>query len=202
MTLTEKVTCQNCQAANPAGQRFCGECGNPLGIGTTAPDAYTPPHLAQKILGSRSALEGERKQVTVLFCDLAGSTAIAERLGADTMHQVLERFFALAMAEIHRYEGTVNQFLGDGLMALFGAPVAREDHARRAILAGLAIQRTIADHAADFRGADLKLRVGLNTGPVVVGKIGDNLRMDYTAIGDTTNTAARLQGAAEPGTIV
>src|SRR5688572_23528836 len=115
------------------------------------------------------------------------------------MHQVLERFFALALAEIHRYEGTVNQFLGDGLMALFGAPVAREDHARRAILAGLAIQRTIADHAADFRGANLKLRVGLNTGPVVVGKIGDNLRMDYTAVGDTTNLASRIQGIAEPG---
>ena len=199
MTLTEKVTCRNCQAANPAGQRFCGECGHPLGIGAAAPDAYTPPHLAQKILGSRSALEGERKQVTVLFCDLAGSTTIAERLGADAMHQVLERFFALALAEIHRYEGTVNQFLGDGLMALFGAPVAREDHAQRAILAALGIQHTIAAHSGDFRDADLKLRIGLNTGPVVVGKIGDNLRMDYTAVGDTTNLASRIQGIAEPG---
>jgi class 3 adenylate cyclase/tetratricopeptide (TPR) repeat protein len=199
MTSTEKVTCRNCFAANPVGQRFCGECGQPLGIGTAAPDAYTPPHLAQMIIGSRSALEGERKQVTVLFCDLAGSTTMAERLGADAMHQVLERFFALALAEVHRYEGTVNQFLGDGLMALFGAPVAREDHARRAVLAALGIQRAIADNAADFRGADLKLRIGLNTGPVVVGKIGDNLRMDYTAVGDTTNLASRIQSLAEPG---
>lgn len=108
MTLTEKVICPNCQAANPAGQRFCGECGHSLGIGTAAPDVYTPPHLAQMILGSCSALEGERKQVTVLFCDLAGSTTIAERLGADAMHQVLERFFGLALAEVHRYEVTVN----------------------------------------------------------------------------------------------
>lgn len=199
MTLTDTVTCRTCLAPNPAGQRFCGECGQPLGIGTAAPDAYTPPHLARMILGSRSALEGERKQVTVLFCDLAGSTTIAERIGADAMHQVLERFFALALAEVHRYEGTVNQFLGDGLMALFGAPVAREDHARRAVLAALGIQRAIAEHAAEFHGADLKLRIGLNTGPVVVGKIGDNLRMDYTAVGDTTNLASRIQSLAEPG---
>src|SRR5258705_367714 len=199
MTLTEKFTCRICLAPNLAGQRFCGECGQALGIGTAAPDAYTPPHLARMILGSRSALEGERKQVTVLFCDLAGSTTIAERLGADTMHQVLEQFFALALAEVHRYEGTVNQFLGDGLMALFGAPVAREDHARRAVLAALGIQRAIAEHGADFHGADLKLRIGLNTGPVVVGRIGDNLRMDYTAVGDTTNLASRIQGLAEPG---
>jgi class 3 adenylate cyclase/tetratricopeptide (TPR) repeat protein len=151
------------------------------------------------IIGSRSALEGERKQVTVLFCDLAGSTTIAERLGPDAMHQVLERFFEMALAEVHRYEGTVNQFLGDGLMALFGAPVAHEDHARRAVLAAIGIQRAIAEHHDDFRGADLYLRIGLNTGPVVVGKIGDNLRMDYTAVGDTTNLAARLQGLAQPG---
>ena len=151
------------------------------------------------IIGSRSALEGERKQVTVLFCDLASSTTIAERLGADTMHQVLERFFELALAEVHRYEGTVNQFLGDGLMALFGAPVAHEDHARRAVLAAIGIQRAIADHGSEFHGAELRLRIGMNTGPVVVGKIGDNLRMDYTAVGDTTNLASRIQGLAEPG---
>jgi class 3 adenylate cyclase len=165
----------------------------------SAPDAYTPAHIARMILGSRSALEGERKQVTVLFCDLAGSTTIAEQLGADTMHEVLQRFFELALAEVHRYEGTVNQFLGDGLMALFGAPVAHEDHARRAVLAALGIQRAIAEHRADFHGTELRLRVGLNTGPVVVGKIGDNLRMDYTAVGDTTNLASRVQGLAEPG---
>jgi class 3 adenylate cyclase/tetratricopeptide (TPR) repeat protein len=212
-----EIRCGSCQAAASPGQRFCGSCGAPLAAsplastpaqaearsGPTAaepaPDAYTPAHIARMILGSRSALEGERKQVTVLFCDLAGSTTIAEQLGADTMHEVLQRFFELALAEVHRYEGTVNQFLGDGLMALFGAPVAHEDHARRAVLAALGIQRAIAEHRADFHGADLRLRIGLNTGPVVVGKIGDNLRMDYTAVGDTTNLASRVQGLAEPG---
>lgn len=180
-------------------QRFCGACGAALTRDVASPDAYTPPHLARMIIGSRSALEGERKQVTVLFCDLAGSTTIAERLGADAMHGILDRFFELALAEVHRYEGTVNQFLGDGFMALFGAPVAREDHARRAVLAALGVQRSIAEHRADFKGADLRLRIGMNTGPVVVGKIGDNLRMDYTAVGDTTNLASRIQGLAEPG---
>jgi class 3 adenylate cyclase/tetratricopeptide (TPR) repeat protein len=168
-------------------------------LATSAPEAYTPPHIARLIRDSRSAVEGERKLVTVLFVDLAGSTTIAERLGADTMHRVLERLFELALAEIHRYEGTVNQFLGDGLMALFGAPVAHEDHAERAVRAAIGVQRAIADHRADFRGADVQVRIGLNTGPVVVGTIGDNLRMDYTAVGDTTNLASRIQGLAEPG---
>src|SRR5260221_14728945 len=109
------------------------------------PLSYTPPHLAEKILTSRSALEGERKQVTVLFCDLANSTPIAERIGPEAMHTFLNRFFEVALNEVHRYEGTINQFLGDGFMALFGAPLAHEDHARRAVLAALALQRTLKD---------------------------------------------------------
>jgi class 3 adenylate cyclase/tetratricopeptide (TPR) repeat protein len=197
--------CARCGSLNAAGQRFCGDCGAPLAVAddgaARAPIAYTPPHLATRILTSRSALEGERKQVTVLFCDLAGSTALAERLGPDAMHALLDRFFELALAEVHRYEGTVNQFLGDGLMALFGAPVAHEDHARRAVLAALGIQRSLRDRASDFPVAQgsLRLRIGLNTGIVVVGTIGDNLRMDYTAVGDVTNLASRLQAMAEPG---
>ena len=109
------------------------------------PLSYTPKHLAEKILTSRSALEGERKQVTVLFCDLANSTPIAERLGPEHMHTFLNRFFELALSEVHRYEGTINQFLGDGFMALFGAPLAHEDHARRAVFAALALQRTLQE---------------------------------------------------------
>ena len=116
------------------------------------PLSYTPPHLAEKILTSRSALEGERKQVTVCFCDLANSTAIAERLGPDNMHALLNRFFALGLEAVHRYEGTINQFLGDGFMALFGAPIAHEDHARRAVLAALALQRSLKDQQAETRG--------------------------------------------------
>src|SRR5262245_27978436 len=169
------------------------------------PLSYTPPHLAEKILTSRNALEGERKQVTVLFCDLANSTALAERLGPEHMHTLLNRFFALALDAVHRYEGTINQFLGDGFMALFGAPLAHEDHARRAVLAALALQRLLQDHHAKLgepHGVTCVFRMGLNTGLVVVGSIGNNLRMDYSAIGDTTHLAARLQQLAEPGTIL
>jgi class 3 adenylate cyclase len=115
-----------------------------------APFSYTPQHLAEKILTSRSALEGERKQVTVLFCDLANSTALAEHIGPEAMHTLLNRFFELALNEVHRYEGTINQFLGDGFMALFGAPIAHEDHARRAVLAAVRLQRTLKEHHAEL----------------------------------------------------
>ena len=227
------MNCPRCQADNPEGARFCEECGarlevacpscgQPVGLGkkfcrscgatltaeagrSPSPEAYTPPHLAEKILTSRSALEGERKQVTVLFCDLANSTGLAERLGPEVMHSLLNGFFELALGEVHRYEGTVNQFLGDGFMALFGAPLAHEDHARRAVLAALGLQGALRKRHADFglpQGVELSVRMGLNTGLVVVGKIGDNLRMDYTAVGDTTNLAARLQQVAERGTIL
>jgi len=183
--------------------------GTPEPASAPAPDhereplSYTPKHLAEKILTSRSALEGERKQVTVLFCDLANSTPIAERIGPEAMHTLLNRFFEVALTEGHRYEGTINQFLGDGFMALFGAPLAHEDHARRGVLAALALQRTLkeADLGKPY-GEECAFRTGLNSGLVVVGSIGDNLRMDYSAIGDTTNLAARLQQLAEPGTIL
>src|SRR5215467_2979808 len=158
------------------------------------------PIWPEKILTSKTALEGERKQVTVLFCDLANSTATAERLGPEHMHTLLNRFFALALDAVHRYEGTINQFLGDGFMALFGAPLAHEDHARRAVLAALAIDRVLQEREgqlADVESGMLVLRMGLNTGFVVVGAIGNDLRMDYTAVGDTTNLAARLQQLAE-----
>src|SRR5215813_10141409 len=167
------------------------------------PLSYTPKHLAEKILTSRSALEGERKQVTVLFCDLANSTPTAERIGPEAMHTLLNRFFEVALTEVHRYEGTINQFLGDGFMALFGAPIAHEDHARRAVLAALALQRTLqeADVGKPY-GEACQFRMGLNSGLVVVGSIGDNLRMDYSAVGDTTNLASRLEQVAEPETIL
>ena len=177
----------------------------PAQVQDRAPLSYTPKHLADKILTTRSALEGERKQVTVLFCDIANSTPLAARLGPEAMHTLLNRFFELALDEVHRYEGTINQFLGDGFMALFGAPIAYEDHARRAVLAALGIQRRLTERRADFGlppREDLAVRLGLNTGLVVVGGIGDNLRMDYTAVGDTTNLAARLQQSAPPGVIL
>ncbi|MBI4639665.1 MAG: AAA family ATPase, partial [Candidatus Tectomicrobia bacterium] len=204
-----ETACPQCGHPNPSGSRFCNECGFNLtqlpGLlhetRFSSPQTYTPKYLAEKILTSRSALEGERKQVTILFCDMTNSTALAEQLGPEAMHTLLSQFFELALSEVHHYEGTINQFLGDGFMALFGAPLAHEDHARRAVLAALGIQRSL-DERRGMVTPPLQVRMGLNTGMVVVGAIGDNLRMDFTAVGDTTNVAARLQSVADPGRIV
>jgi class 3 adenylate cyclase len=169
------------------------------------PLSYTPKHLAEKILTSRSALEGERKQVTVLFADVAGFTTLAEHLDPEVVHEIINRCFEGITAEVHRFEGTINQYTGDGVMALFGAPLAHEDSPRRAVHAALGIQRALRDVAQDLqaeRGLTLQMRIGINTGLVVVGKIGDDLRMDYTAVADTTNLAARLQQMAQPGSVL
>ena len=202
------IVCPACKHENSSSQNYCGNCGTrlaglqPSGQEDSGAPSYTPPHLARDVLTSRFALEGERKLVTVLFCDIANSTPLAARIGAEAMHGLLSRFFDLALGEVHRYEGTINQFLGDGFMALFGAPLAHEDHARRAVLAATAIEQQAREANGQFQVlSELRLRMGLNTGTVVVGKIGDNLRMDYTAIGDTTNIAARLQSFAKSGTI-
>ena len=201
--------CVSCGASNPPGQKFCGECGARLASEaagkSAAPESYTPKHLAEKILKSRSALEGERRQVTVLFADMAGFTSLAEKRDPEEVHRVVNACFDLITAEVHRFEGTINQYTGDGVMALFGAPIAHEDSARRAVHAALGIQRALSAYSGRLqaeRGLTVAMRIGLNTGPVVVGRIGDDLRMDYTAVGDTTNLAARMQQAAEPGTVV
>ncbi len=150
-------------------------------------------------------MEGERKLVTVLFADVANFTALSEKLDPEEVHQIMDGCFQILMDEIHAYEGTINQFTGDGVMALFGAPLAHEDHAQRACHAALAIQKAIQDYSEKIQREyrlPFQLRIGLNSGPVVVGKIGDDLRMDYTAIGDTTNLASRMQSLAQPGTIL
>ena len=201
------MKCLRCAYINPFGHKFCSECGQGLDATLETPvrepRAYTPPHLAERILKSRSAIEGERKTVTVMFCDIVNSTSVAVSIGPEAMHRLLDTFFEAALGEVHRYEGTINQFLGDGFMALFGAPLAHEDHARRAVMAALAIRDAVSKSVGNGAAtARLNLRLGLNSGSVVVGKIGDNLRMDYTAVGDTTNVAARLQQEAEPGDIL
>jgi class 3 adenylate cyclase len=170
-----------------------------------SPDSYTPKHLAEKILTSKAALEGERKQVTVLFVDVAGFTAMSASLDPEDVHGIMRRAFELMLGEVHRYEGTVNQFLGDGIMALFGAPVAHEDHAQRAVFAAVGIRTVLADYREQLRrerGITFEVKQGLNTGLVVVGSIGTDLRMDYTAVGDTTNVAARLQQSAASGQVL
>jgi class 3 adenylate cyclase len=161
-----------------------------------APRSYMPPHLAEKILTSRRALEGERKQVTVLFADLKGSMELLADRDPEEARQLLDPVLEPMMAAVHRYEGTVNQVLGDGIMALFGAPIAHEDHAVRACYAALAMQEAIRRYADEVRhthGIEVQIRVGLNSGEVVVRAIGNDLHMDYSAIGQTTHLAAWME---------
>ena len=208
------VRCPSCQHENPPGSRFCNRCGTALAPAEpTLPQAprrtgpahdYTPAHLRDRILRSRSALEGERKLVTVLFADVKGSTALAETVDPEEWHEVLDRFFHILTRGVHRHEGTVNQYTGDGIMALFGAPIAHEDHARRACHAALELRdelRRFADQIRIERGLAFAVRIGIHTGEVVVGKIGDDLRMDYTAQGATVNLAARMEQIAAPGQV-
>ncbi len=203
------MQCPSCDRENPAEARFCMDCGRPVAADGSAsqtppPDSYTPRHLAEKILTSRSALEGERKQVTVLFADLKGSVDLSGSLDPEEWHEVMNRFFARLSDGIHRFEGTINQFTGDGIMALFGAPIAHEDHAHRACYAALYLKQELREFAEELkrtRGIGIGVRMGLNSGEVVVGRIGDDLRMDYTAHGQTVGLADRMQQLADPGTI-
>src|SRR4029453_15426384 len=165
---------------------------------------YTPPYLAEKILTTRSAFEGERKHVTVLFADLKGSTELIRDLDPEQVQALLDPALHAMMDAVHRYEGTVNQVLGDGIMALFGAPLAHEDHAVRACYAALAMQdalRCYSDEVRRTHGVEVQIRIGLNSGGVVVRAIGNDLHMDYSAIGETTHLAARMEQLAPPGTI-
>jgi class 3 adenylate cyclase len=204
------LTCSNCGTELPTEAKYCPNCGQAISASAapsrfTSPESYTPKHLAEKILSSKSALEGERKQVSVLFVDVSGFTTLSERLDPEDVHGLMNRALDLMLSQIHRYEGTVTQFLGDGIMALFGAPIAHEDHAQRAVHAALGIRAVLEPYKEDLqrrRGINFEVRQGINTGLVVVGSIGSDLRMDYTAIGDTTNVAARLQQAADPGRVM
>jgi class 3 adenylate cyclase/tetratricopeptide (TPR) repeat protein len=164
------------------------------------PRDYTPRHLADAILRSRSALEGERKQVTVLFADVKDSTELSQRVGLEDLHRIMDRFLRILARGVHRFEGTVNQYTGDGVMALFGAPIAHEDHAQRACHAALHLREELRHYSDELRlgGLDFSIRMGMNSGEVVVGRIGDDLRMDYTAQGPTVNLAARMEQIAGP----
>jgi class 3 adenylate cyclase/tetratricopeptide (TPR) repeat protein len=204
-------TCSACGSQNEPGEKFCGDCGGSLAQAKVddiaperAPRAYTPKHLADKILQSKSALEGERKQVTVLFADVTGSMELAEQLDPEVWHTILDRFFQILSDGVHRFEGTVNQYTGDGIMALFGAPISHEDHAQRACFAALHLKNSLRKYADELRrtrGLSFSTRIGINSGEVVVGKIGDDLRMDYTAQGQTVGLAQRMEALAEPGCV-
>ena len=203
------VACPQCGGELAPGKRFCGACGAPA-TGQSAAHAarlesYTPKHLVEKILTSKSALEGERKQVTVLFADLKGSMELLVDRDPEEARRLLDPVLEHMMDAVHRYEGTVNQVMGDGIMALFGAPLAHEDHAVRACYAALRMQESVKRYAEEVHrtaGVPLHIRVGLNSGEVVVRSIGNDLRMDYTAVGQTTHLAARLEQMAMPGSIL
>src|SRR5438552_2126039 len=195
--------CAACGAEPPPTAKFCPECAAPLAAKPQAaapdPRTYTPQHLAEKILTSRAALEGERKQVTVLFADVKGSMDLAEQLDPEDWHRIMDRLFHILAEGVHRFEGTVNQYTGDGIMALFGAPIAHEDHAQRAGYAALHLSEALRRYAEELKrtkGLGFAVRMGINSGEVVVGTIGDDLRMDYTAQGHTVGLAARMEQLA------
>ena len=203
------LPCSACGFSNEPGEKFCGGCGVPLTPvprtsepRPSSPQSYMPKHLAEQVLASRAALEGERKQVTVLFADLKGSLELLADRDPEEARQLLDPVLERMMEAVHRYEGTVNQVMGDGIMALFGAPLAHEDHAVRACYAALAMQeamRHVAEEMRRSQGLELQIRVGLNSGEVVVRAIGNDLHMDYSAVGQTTHLAARMEQLAPPG---
>jgi class 3 adenylate cyclase len=205
--------CAKCGRTLSPTAKFCLECAHPTGSSAPpppsqrfdSPDAYTPRHLAEKILTSKAALEGERKQVTVLFADLKGSMELLADRDPEEARKLLDPVLERMMEAVHRYEGTVNQVMGDGIMALFGAPVAHEDHAVRACYVALRMQESVRHCAESVRrveGIPIQIRVGLNSGEVVVRAIGSDLHMDYSAIGQTTHLAARMEQLAVPGSIL
>jgi class 3 adenylate cyclase/tetratricopeptide (TPR) repeat protein len=198
--------CASCSAELPAGAKFCAECGTKVGGTKPAPSPSpreTPKHLADKIRQSKSAVEGERKQVTVLFADVKGSMELAESLDPEAFSKIMSRFFVILTEGVERFEGFVDKFTGDGIMALFGAPIAHEDHAQRACYAALHLKDEIARYATELKrehGLSFSTRMGLNSGEVVVGSISEDLRMDYTAQGHTVGLASRMENLAEPNT--
>ncbi|NIO03096.1 MAG: tetratricopeptide repeat protein [Proteobacteria bacterium] len=210
--------CPHCGAENLPRDKFCGECGHNLSLPSEPSprdlsldeklakiQRYLPKGLTEKILAQRGKIEGERKQVTVTFCDMEGFTALSERLGAEEAYSIMDQVYEILIHKVHDYEGTVNEMTGDGIVALFGAPIALEDAPQRAIRSSLAIHREMARFSDKLKQEGkgiptLRMRVGIHTGPVVVGTLGNDLRVEFKAVGDTVNLASRMQELAEPGT--
>src|SRR5215475_331204 len=208
-----EAVCSHCGAPTRSRASFCRMCGHTINqtvidatarvLGVPSPDSYVPRHLAEKILASRPSLEGERKQVTVLFADIRGSTSLLEGLDPEEAQKLIDPVLRVMMDAVHRYEGTVNQVLGDGIMALFGAPLAHEDHAVRACYAALAMQEEMRRYRRKLGQSEesgLQIGIGLNSGEVVVRSISNDLNVDYSALGHATHMAARMQELAAGGT--
>ena len=212
-----ETICQHCNFSNPPQFKFCGECGQSLPVPASASPVpppidpitklkrYLPTGLAEKILAQRDRIEGERRQITVLFCDLAGYTPLTEKLGPEDAYGLMDRVFEILIHKVHDFEGTVNEMTGDGIIGLFGAPIALEDAPQRAIRSAMAIHWEMARFNEQLQKEGkvyppLRMRVGIHTGPVVVGTLGNDLRVDFKVVGDTVNLASRMEGLAEPGT--
>src|SRR5262249_10069978 len=202
--------CENCGSAVSSTARFCPECGHPVkpiadDPRYASPTSYTPQHLADKILAARATLEGERKQVTVLFADIKGSMELFVDRDAEAAQKIFDPVLEHMIEAVHRYEGTVNRVMGDGIMALFGAPIAHEDHAVRACYAALRMQEGVKRYAEEVRrshGLEITIRVGLNSGEIVVWGIGNDLHLNYTVVGQTAHLAARMEQMANPGSVL
>ncbi len=213
-----EITCSSCGKINPLSSKFCNECGHKITIISPEQPSkelsfdeklakiqrYLPKDLTQKILAQRDKIEGERKQVTVMFCDMEGFTSLTEKLGSEQMYSMMDEVYEILIHKVHDYEGTVNELTGDGIMALFGAPIALEDAPQRAIRSALAIHQEINKFSdqlkSESRIPSIKMRIGIHIGPVVVGTLGNDLRVEFKAVGDTVNLASRMEGLAEPGT--
>lgn len=213
-----ELLCPHCDKTLPPSAKFCDECGHKISQPANKPSVdisfqkkldkiqkYLPKGLTKKILTQRDKIEGEHKHVTVMFCDLQGYTTLSERLGPEEAYAIMDEIYEILIHKVHDYEGTVNEMTGDGIIALFGAPIALEDAPQRAIRSSLAIHRAMAKFSDQLKqkkeiSAPFKMRIGINTGPVVVGTIGNDLRVDFKAVGDTVNLASRIENLAQPGT--
>jgi class 3 adenylate cyclase/tetratricopeptide (TPR) repeat protein len=213
-----EAICSKCGFSNSPNFKFCGECGHNLTI-SSAPlpkdlsldekldkiQKYLPQGLTERILAQRDRIEGERKQVTVMFCDMEGFTQLSEKLGPEDVYTIMDKVYEILIHKVHDYEGTVNEMTGDGILAFFGAPIALEDAPQRAIRSSLAIHREMAKFDETLKNEKktinpLRMRIGINTGPVVVGTLGNDLRMEFKAVGGTVNLASRIESLAAPGT--
>ena len=212
-----ELKCPKCGAEVPLGRKFCGECGHDLTLPSKPVpkelsfdeklakiQRYLPKDLTQKILAQRDKIEGERKQVTVMFCDMEGYTNLTDKLGSEETYSMMDQVYEILIHKVHDYGGTVNELTGDGIMALFGAPIALEEAPQRAIRSALAIHREINKFSEQLKSENkilsIRMRVGVHTGPVIVGTLGNDLRVEFKAVGDTVNLASRMEGLAEPGT--
>ncbi|MDY6791565.1 MAG: adenylate/guanylate cyclase domain-containing protein [Thermodesulfobacteriota bacterium] len=211
------LNCTKCGAENLPGDNFCDQCGYNLTVPSESIpkdlsfdekidkiQRYLPKGLTEKILSQRNKIEGERKQVTVMFCDMEGFTGLVEKLGSEDAYGIMDRIYEILIHKVHTYEGTVNEMTGDGIMALFGAPIALEESPQRAIRSAIAIHREMSKFSDKLKQekpgiTQLKMRIGIHTGPVVVGTLGNDLRVEFKAVGDTVNLASRMEGLQSRG---